>query len=524
MTDVERSIEEDEDKDEKLLENFASNTSAHGFAHILISKALFMKVVWILVIIGCNVVLYFQLEPMISNYLEKPTKTRISLRDTKSQMFPTVTVCNTNNVLRSKLNELRKTKYFETGNDAVTETNTTSTKPPAVTSGGTTTVAAKGVTTATTIATTTIKKKRKRRGTSTKTVDEGQKDKYDQRSEMLESLSEMAINEKEEVFQYGHQFSDMFLECEWRSFYNCLDMWHPIWHYRLGNCFVFNMEGDGEPAEVAGVHGGLSLKLNINQSEYMDDYMTDTAGIVMQISDPGIQLDPYRDGFSLAPDKAHYIGLTTTNIYRLDPFENNSCVGNQQTNVGKRFFTHEIVKKYSHFTCKDVCIAKKENEMCGCTSYWLPSLNHNRTCIEQHDSQCVDSVMKLFLEGTLDCLKDCNPACEEKKYTIRSSSRNYPTIRMLQNNYKIDFGNVVKVSVSFDSLETHEIIEEKDYDLINLIGGIGGLLGLYNGYSCMTVFEVIILFCTSVFVSMRWLVLKITPDKKVKTNKGYIEK
>ena len=481
---------EDKEKD-TLWEEFASNTSAHGFAHILISKTVFMKVVWILVIVGCNVILYFQLEPMVKDYLGKPIKTKISLRDTKRQVFPAITICNTNNVLRSKLRDLRRTSYFPHNDENDKEKNGNMTK-------------------------------QKWSETSTKTVDEHEKNKIDQRHETLEGLSEIAVHENEGVLQYGHQFSHMFRECHWKLYYDCLatDHWKPIWHWRFGNCFVFNMEGDGEQAESTGPHAGLSLKLHINQTEYLDEFLTDTAGIVVQISDPGTWIDPYQDGYSLAPDRAHYIGLTTTEIHRFDPFKNNSCIRQQTMEVGKRFFSREIVKKYSHFICKDLCLAQTQNKLCGCTGYWLPSLIHNRTCTAARDSECVHSVMKMYMADEIDCLKDCNLPCEERKYIVRSSSRNYPTTRMLLNQHKKDEGNIVKVFISFDTLETNEIIEEADYNTIVLIGGIGGLFGLYNGYSCMTAVEVLILFCSLVSRSLRYVGSKITTLKTVKTNKS----
>ena len=93
--------------------NFASTTTAHGFSHLTVSTNTTIRLLWISVIIACQVLLYLQIHPLVVNYLEKPTKTKLYLREEKSQVFPVITICNTNPIKASKVDELRSYSEFE---------------------------------------------------------------------------------------------------------------------------------------------------------------------------------------------------------------------------------------------------------------------------------------------------------------------------------------------------------------------------------------------------------------------------
>ena len=99
-----------------IWKNFASTTTAHGFSHLTVSTNTTIRVLWISVIVACQVFLYLQIHPLVVNYLQKPTKTKLYLREEHSQVFPVVTVCNTNPIKASKVDDLKKYSEFKDGN------------------------------------------------------------------------------------------------------------------------------------------------------------------------------------------------------------------------------------------------------------------------------------------------------------------------------------------------------------------------------------------------------------------------
>ena len=142
------------------------------------------------------------------------------------------------------------------------------------------------------------------------------------------------------------------------------------------------------------------------------------------------------------------------------------------------------MKKYSLQLCKDMCLAKTQIEICGCSSYWLPSLTSNVICGYQN-YECIERIYDDYRLGTLPCLKECNLPCDETKYEIEMSSKAYPTLKMKKSeSYDTDDNdNIVKVNIAFKTFDILTIKDEEFYFIENLLGDIGGLLGLWSGFS-----------------------------------------
>ena len=90
-------------------------------------------------------------------------------------------------------------------------------------------------------------------------------------------------------------------------------------------------------------------------------------------------------------------------------------------------------------------------------------------------------------------MKECRSPCKETKFDAKISSKQYPTknARSLPwYNVSLD-DNIVKLKISYDSLDTTLIDSEEYYFIENLLGDIGGQLGLWSGFSLMTVFELV---------------------------------
>ncbi|KAJ7385390.1 ligand-gated sodium channel [Desmophyllum pertusum] len=150
----------------------------------------------------------------------------------------------------------------------------------------------------------------------------------------------LAGKDKSYLSSLGHQFEDMVLSCTYRgiSCSNFTDkFWTKYWHYKYGNCFVFNRgltsSGSKRPtlkSNKAGPSHGLNIEINIEQDEYLD-YFTPEAGVRLDISSQGYMPFPMERGLSLPAGFASAIGLRKVILGREDPFNNNRCLKNSST-------------------------------------------------------------------------------------------------------------------------------------------------------------------------------------------------
>ena len=116
-----------------------------------------------------------------------------------------------------------------------------------------------------------------------------------------------------------------------------------------GTCFVFN-EGfyqNGTKKDIlkvpnVGMIGSLDLALNISQDLYYDVLNID-AGAQLYLGDQGSLYEPLAKGYSLSPGFSHILSLSKKEIYRVDPFKNNTCVNRS---------IHRYIEE-CNFTAKD---------------------------------------------------------------------------------------------------------------------------------------------------------------------------
>ena len=500
-----------------ILSKFASNTTAHGFSQIIINTHILSKLLWVACIIGCQVMLYVTIKPLATQFTLKPIRTRIVLEDEKSQVFPVITICNTNNIMKSQLDRLKSKAEFEDdeyweSDDELKESDTSkrqkrNAKTPRPRDG-----------THKTTAKTTDKSKSSKKHSRWKPAEKDSEFKtkeevvehYARRNDILQRITRLAEENGPEVFQYGHQFEDMVIQCKWKDYYDCSwgDWWKKIWHWRYGNCYSFNAGDNASKVHTitgTGPYDGISLTLALNQTEYIDNFMTETAGIILHVGEQGARIEPYLNGYSLAPNFAYYIRLKKKKVLRVDPFKNQSCRNHHKADLGKRSFSQRETTKYSLNACKEICEASTQIKECGCSSYWLPSLNANRTC-DVEDAECTEQISDYRINENLTCLKQCNLPCNEVKYEFDISSSDFPTAkeRFGQSYQKYDRDNILKVTISFQTLETEVWINEEYYFLVNLLSDIGGQLGLWSGISALTVIELCFFLGNTVYFFMRY--------------------
>ncbi|XP_057299786.1 degenerin mec-4-like [Hydractinia symbiolongicarpus] len=498
---IELSYTTEDDEDEinyqQLFANFASNTTAHGFGQITLTQNIPIKVFWILTLLACHIVLYFQITPLVEQYSRKPTSTKIYLQDETSTYFPVIVLCNENAIKLEKLGSLEallnnKTVNSKSANSTqIVVQNRTQYSYRIYDDYGNFTEHYYYV-------------------NDSLTVEDEFFTQTEFKKKYKSSIDALVLLDKDELFEYGTSLDEMVVSCQWK-FKECLSneagaFWHKFWHWKYGTCHVFNsgLSQNGTEEDILSVSSpgpdnALSLTLFINQSQYNPN-VTDAAGIRFYIGDQGKLYSPYAQGHSLSPGSSYFVGVRKRNIIRVDPFQNDTCKKHHKTNL-QNPVTQNVLTKYSKELCKYLCLAETQLYYCGCIEYYLPkTVSENETCTSESQRLCTAKPHENFTIANAECITKCTPPCNEISYSTQISMQKYPNLKYeeVDSNklFSVQKGDIdyLKVTFYYETMETEVWEDEEVYGIVNLLADIGGQLGLFSGYSVFTMIEFLFFF------------------------------
>ncbi|XP_057299389.1 acid-sensing ion channel 1C-like [Hydractinia symbiolongicarpus] len=444
-----------ENKDEinyqQLFTNFASNTTAHGFGQITLTQNVPVKLFWILSLLACHIALYFQITPLVQHY-------NIDYGNSTPKSYENV--------------------FLTTWDEYFTQTEF--------------------------------------------------------RKKYTSSIDALVLLDEDELFEHGTSLNEMVVSCQW-NFKECSSghakgHWNRFWHWKYGACHVFNsgFSQNGTAKDILtvsspGPDNALSLTLFINQSQYNSD-VTDAAGIRFYIGDQGRLYSPYAQGHSLSPGFSYFVGLRKRNIIHVDPLKNESCKKHHKTNL-RNPVTQNVLTKYSKELCKYLCLTEKQFDHCGCIEYYLPkTVSKNKTCTSESERLCTSGRKKNLTAADNKCMKKCTAPCDEIQYKTQISMKKYPNIKYKEKEYvhsksskdeeieKDD--DYLKVTFYYETMETEIWEDEEVYGIVNLLADIGGQLGLFSGYSVLTIIE----FLFFLFYVAAHTVYFIIPGRRARQN------
>ncbi|XP_066935208.1 acid-sensing ion channel 1-like [Clytia hemisphaerica] len=436
--DNEKNVDEKKDKSIKeLLIEFAESTSAHGYSPLASTKTILGSVVWIISMLAAYIVLILVIQPLITKYLDRPLLNKQTVVYEHRPKFPVVVFCNENPVVREKYVEL------------LTQLN-----------------------------------------------------------ETFESIDpDKAMSHVADPSIYGHRINDSILRCDFRHVKgSCTPTsdndantnlgWGEYWQGRYGKCWFFNADVEN-PRRVtrAGHRGGLHLHFNIEQEKYIDN--TYSAGLRMFVGLQGEKFDVEEKAIPIAPGKKYDIALTKKYIYRADPFNNGSCMRNQDKHMVEPDRKSDFhIDRMTHGFCSKLCANAAIRDECSCVAPSLPlEYRFKDVPFCPQGDQCLDELLEKWFDGNMKC--DCNPPCEETLFSTSVYSQNYP--QDIRRQREIAEGkpdpskNLLTVSIFYEDKSFIKMEEEQFYTIVNLIADMGGQLGLFGGFSFLTVVEFTIL-------------------------------
>ncbi|KAF7638186.1 hypothetical protein Mgra_00002414 [Meloidogyne graminicola] len=270
------------------------------------------------------------------------------------------------------------------------------------------------------------------------------------------------------------------------------------------NSWTFNFNDSVELKNSrAGPMYGLRLLLNVNQSDYMPT--TEAAGVRIVVHEQDQEPFPDTFGYSAPTGFVSSFGLKTKILHRLDaPY--GKCSDTFRP-TGYIYAEH-----YSPEGCYRNCFQHIILERCGCGDprFPLPNEKEDRPCDARNPKErsCLSNqtaVLGGFHHLTHDC--HCVQPCTENTFETAYSAASWPAQNfnigqddcalVLGNNFTMDScieyyrKNTAYIEIYYEQLNYEKLKETPGYTLVNLFSDLGGNIGLWIGFSLITVLEIV---------------------------------
>lgn len=309
------------------------------------------------------------------------------------------------------------------------------------------------------------------------------------------------------------------------TMFRCSFMQHPCnvsqdfeeyYDMNYGRCFRFNSNKQ-KYVTKNGKFYSLDMDFYIDENYYNTGQM-DQKGLKIFISDdPTSSVN--QDSITIPNGFCSNIAMRKTSITKQRrPYSN--CDGDL-TNIdsyGSDVYkiAFESNQNYNYLSCKNICYQKLLANQCKCqTAYLDKAYDQNlRVCYLdldylEEDNACETEVWFNFLNNPNDFC-DCPIKCDYVDYSYSISLSDYPTNSyfksLISNNplIKSKYKNqsfdemrqsMVRINIYYDQMFQISITENIKTEVSDLVANIGGLLGLFLGFSFLSLIELIELFC-----------------------------
>ena len=342
--------------------------------------------------------------------------------------------------------------------------------------------------------------------------------------------------EQEELVGNGHQKEDFIVQCVFDGDVCGVSSFQKFQHVSFGNCFSFNsvvgaqgMASDiSEPKVTSkvGSENGLALSLFLENDEYLGVIGHKTgARIALHNSNEFPPL--LTKGMQINVGSATTISIRQQTVSReTDPFSDCAEGWPNFLELNSNYQKFRYTLEFCEYLCKQKTLA----ELCGCTDTFdwnfsdIPEIQgrakKNCDVWNNEEYNCLSSVYEDFSQGRRSC--DCPTPCADKYFRATVSSALWPSASYtahfislmkesnsskvkkfintaLQDSYNNEKAkailqeqiekNFARVEINFETMVYHKIKESPKYNLSSLFGTIGGNLGLWLGWSLLSILE-----------------------------------
>lgn len=242
---------------------------------------------------------------------------------------------------------------------------------------------------------------------------------------------------------------------------------------------------------------GLMLKLNADVANYYCS-STSSSGFKVLLHSPIETPKMANFGFFVSPGMETKVVISpkiseASELIRKVPILQRQCIFANEANLS-------YYKIYSKNNCEMECSSKTTEEMCGCTLYFMPRKfsNGSKIC-NRKKASCYEKVLYKIAhsqEESYSC-NYCLPACFEINYGREISSSKLgtgdfltaETISSRNVNYIRD--NLAIIHIFFIDNAYGGYTKSELIGFTEFLSNTGGLLGLFMGFSVISLIEII---------------------------------
>uniref|UniRef100_A0A0N4SZM3 Amiloride-sensitive sodium channel n=1 Tax=Brugia pahangi TaxID=6280 RepID=A0A0N4SZM3_BRUPA len=305
----------------------------------------------------------------------------------------------------------------------------------------------------------------------------------------------------------------------------------------FGNCYTFNWDvNNNHSSSKAGPMYGIRLLLFVNTSDYMAT--SEASGVRLAIHSPTDFPFPDTFGYSAPVGFASSFGLKKHVVQRLSaPY--GDCQREKKMNSNVYIYGGY---DYNPEGCHRSCFQNTLLNKCGCGDPRFPvpkgkihcsAFNATtRGCLERTIAEIGD--FHHIRDSLTDC--QCKQSCEHEIYSVTFSASKWPSGASDLGNCDPKLNdeecrrfyreNAAMVEVYYEQLNYELLKESEAYGLVNLLADVGGHLGLWMGFSVITIIECAVLFIDLITLCCNKLKTKqdfkktITIGKRQKKDEG----
>ena len=338
----------------------------------------------------------------------------------------------------------------------------------------------------------------------------------------------LANNSDSETQQsLGYNISTFIYKCRfgvWKCNLSIDFEWS--YNFKLGNCFTFNSGKQTDKFQVhqPGKKNGLQLELFVGKSDAFSSFYNNVGAKVFIYNHSSLYTES--DSLDVSVGKETNIGLTKKIIRKLkQPYSD--CEVDSRTSVDFDYSTfYTIFNKsnliYRQVDCLDLCYQMLLVKNCGCIDYGvnffnLFKINAPRVCVRT-DYICMEQIFRNKKSGYYSvCNRQCPKECNDVTYAYTNSFSDYPSRTcakklLRDSSISVDFDlakedlhdKVLKLNIHFNDLKYQSIVESPEVNTLTLLANIGGTLGLFLGFSVLSIFEILEMLVTLTLVTLNF--------------------
>ncbi|TMW44537.1 hypothetical protein DOY81_010382 [Sarcophaga bullata] len=251
------------------------------------------------------------------------------------------------------------------------------------------------------------------------------------------------------------------------------------------------------PQKVAGVGEsvGLSIVLDVQQDQYYCS-SSNSVGFKIALHSPNESPNVRETGLFIENGKETKLRVRPVKTesephLRSIHKKYRHCLFHDEGNL--KFFAH-----YTQRNCEMECVAGITHKYCGCVSFFMPRTNGNISVCNIYDANCERKVLLRMDNSIKSCLDECLPSCydlnfEADSFSTKLSHNGFDIVntRIMNLSHSYVEENLAVVHIYFKENSFRSSMQTEFVGISDFLSSIGGLMGLFLGFSFVSIAELI---------------------------------